>query len=93
MSEQLTLTIAAPEDKALASSGGSASDPLKPSIQLLIKLGSALVHIEEMRSYHFDASKHEYTFDAAALSQTVDDPAVQDWIAQMTKLGFMPVKR
>lgn len=70
-----------------------AAHPLKPSIGVLIKLGSAIVHIEEMKSCHFAPSEHAYTFDLAALSQTLDDPEVKEWIAQMSKQGFMPVKR
>ena len=75
--------------------GGSAraSDPLKPSAGILIKLGSAVVHIEEMKSYGFDPCRHEYSFDMTALSQTLNDQEVKDWIVQMSKLGFMPVKR
>jgi hypothetical protein len=69
------------------------SDPLKPSVGVLIKLGSAVVHIEEMKSYRFAPSEHAYAFDLAALSQTLDDPEVKEWLAQMSKLGFMPVKR
>lgn len=70
-----------------------ASDPLKPSVGVLIKLGSAIIHIEEMQSYRFDPREHAYTFDLAALSQTLDDPEVKEWLTQMSKMGFMPVKR
>lgn len=63
------------------------NDPLKPSVELLIKLGSVIVHQEEMMSekgHHFD--KH-------ALDTVRNDPEVVEWLAKMTKMAFLPVKR
>ena len=69
------------------------TDPLKPPLAVLVKLGACAVHADEMRSYHFDQGAPQFHFDLSAMAQTLDDPEVKDWIAQMTKLGFMPVKR
>ena len=62
-------------------------DPLKPSIQLLIKLGSIIIHQEELLS----PGRHEY--DQHALETVRNDPEVIEWIEQMTKMAFLPVKR
>ena len=63
------------------------SDPLKPSATLLIKLGSMVVHYEEMLS----AKGHE--FDKHALDSLTNDPEVKAWFAAMNKMAFLPVKR
>lgn len=62
-------------------------DPLKPSISLLIKLGSVIVHQEELMS---DKGHH---FDRQALDTVRNDPEVIEWIEKMTKAAFLPVKR
>lgn len=62
-------------------------DPTLPSIQLLVKLGSAVVHAEELLS----PGGHE--FDKAAFEGLVNDPEVRMWINAMTKLAMLPVKR
>ena len=62
------------------------SDPLKPSPALLCKLGSILVHAEELHSptgHHFDIAAMRSAWDAD----------VQEWMDQMGKMGFLPVKR
>ena len=61
------------------------SDPLKPSLGLLSKLGSIAVHAEEMLS----AKGHAY--DRAALEQLLLDSEVTKWIKEMGV--YMPVKR
>ena len=66
---------------------GECNDPLKPSVSLLIKLGSVIVHQEEMIS----AKGHH--FDKAALDTVRNDSEVIAWLEQMTKLAFLPVKR
>src|SRR5438876_771641 len=53
-------------------------DPLKPDLQLLIKLGSIAVHAEEFLS----SNRHEV--DIAAMQTLFSDPAVQAWITEMT---------
>lgn len=62
-------------------------DPLKPTVPLLVKLGSLAVHIEEMLS----PTGHEY--DRAAIDTILTDLEVAAWLAAMGKMGFLPVKR
>lgn len=63
------------------------NDPLKPSIQLLSKLGSIAVHADEMLS----AKGH--TADKAALQALLRDADVVAWCNEMTKMAMLPVKR
>ncbi len=63
------------------------NDALKPSATLLIKIGSAIVHADEMMS------PNGHDFDKIALQDLINDPEVSSWIAAMSKLGFMPLKR
>ena len=63
-------------------------DPLKPSPTLLIKLGSAIVHLEEMHS-----PKGNVEFDMPAFRTVRNDPEVVEWFAAMNKMAFLPVKR
>ena len=62
-------------------------NPLKPSASLLIKLGSVIIHQEEMMS------KKGHQFDKAALDTVRNDPEVIEWLATMTQMAFLPVKR
>ena len=71
----------------------SKADPLVPSAALLVKLGSIVVHAEEMKSYNFDPRVHGFVHDAAALQSLFDDQEVIQWRKAMDKLGFLPVKR
>lgn len=64
-----------------------AADPLKPSITLLAKIGSALVHADEM------LSPDGHTFDRDALKGLITDPEVQAWIDAMNKMALLPKKR
>lgn len=61
------------------------SDPLKPSLTLLTKLGSIAVHAEEM------LSPKGHTVDRHALQTLLTDVEVQKWIKDMGV--YMPVKR
>lgn len=61
------------------------SDPLKPSISLLSKLGSIVVHAEEF------ISPQGHQLDVAALSTLLKDHEVVEWIKGMRV--FIPVKR
>lgn len=61
--------------------------PLKPSPALLIKLGSMVVHYEEM------LSGQGHQFDKRALDTLTNDPEVRAWFADMIKMAFLPVKR
>jgi len=63
------------------------SEPLKPNVSILVKLGSIAVHADELTS----PSGHQ--FDAAALSQLLEDPEVKTWLAAMDKMAFLPKKR
>lgn len=60
-------------------------DPLRPSLSLLVKLGSIAVHIEEL------ASDNGHAFDRVAVQQLLVDPEVTTWLKSMG--AFMPVKR
>lgn len=69
------------------------SDPLKPSLSLLVKLGSIAVHADEMNAYGFDQTRHGYGHDRAALVTLLEDSDVVDWCAAMTKMAMLPEKR
>ena len=60
-------------------------DPLKPSIQLLVKLGSIVVHADEL------TSKGGHPMDAIAIRSGMDDLDVREWIDRMGEL--LPLKR
>lgn len=60
-------------------------DPLKPSLSLLSKLGSIIVHAEEM------ASLKGHAFDKIAMDGLLNDPEVREWLKGMGPL--LPVKR
>ena len=62
-------------------------DMLKPSVPLLVKLGSIVVHSDELLS----PSGHD--FDRIALKALMDDPEVKDWLQAMGKAAMLPVKR
>lgn len=62
-------------------------DPLKPTPQLLIKLGSIIVHFEELTS----PGAHEV--DKAAIDTLMEDEEVVEWMKSMDKMAFLPVKR
>lgn len=63
------------------------SDPLKPSLSLLSKIGSIVVHTDELQST--GGQPH----DAAAIRSLLMDPEVTEWREQMTALALLPVKR
>ncbi len=62
-------------------------DILKPSISILVKLGSIAVHVDEF----FSPGGHE--FDKTAIEQLLQDDEIKEWISQMTKAATLPVKR
>lgn len=62
-----------------------ASDPLQPSLSLLVKLASAVVHADEMLSVK------GHRFDRIALEGLLNDKEVQQWLKEMGP--FVPVKR
>lgn len=61
------------------------TDPLKPTLSLLVKLGSIAVHVDEL----FSPSGH--SFDKTALEQLLNDEEVEQWIKEMG--AWMPLKR
>jgi len=61
------------------------SDPLKPSVALLSKIGSIVVHAEEMLS----PRGHDY--DRQAILSGLQDVEVREWITAMGV--FLPKKR
>ena len=62
-------------------------DPLAPDASTLIALGSALVHAQELLS---PTGAPE---DKAAFDSVMSQPNVQEWLAAMAKMAFLPVKR
>jgi hypothetical protein len=62
-------------------------DPLKPSVSLLCKLGSAVVHAEEL------LSPDGHDFDRTALDAVLTDPDVCEWLKAMGAMALVPVKR
>lgn len=60
---------------------------LQPSLALLCKLGSIVVHTDEMMS------PFGHQFDKIALERLLDDPEVLNWLAEMRDLAMVPVKR
>lgn len=63
------------------------SDPLKPSITLLSKLGSIAVHLDEV------LSSDGHYFDKVSLEVLQSDPEVKEWITQMNEMALLPLKR
>lgn len=61
--------------------------PLTPSVALLAKIGSIIVHVEEGT----EAGGHEYDWTAARM--LLQDPEVVAWLSGMRALAFLPVKR
>ena len=62
-------------------------DALNPPPSLLAKIGSAIVHLDEMSG---PAGHH---FDKAALDQVMSDPEVKEWLEAMAELALVPRKR
>jgi hypothetical protein len=61
------------------------ADPLKPELPLLMKLGSIIVHAEEM------ISPAGHAVDREALKALLANEDVQQWIKEMGV--FLPLKR
>lgn len=61
--------------------------PMKPSSQLLCKLGSIIVHAEEA----LDKDGHE--FDITAMKSLLKDSDVKDWLKRMDEMALIPKKR
>lgn len=62
-------------------------DPMKPSMSLLVKLGSIAVHTEELMS------PDGHSFDRVALDDLLRDHEVMQWRKEMDAMALLPVKR
>ena len=65
----------------------NSSDPLKPAVSVLCKLGSIAIHVQEMLS----AKGHH--FDKLALESLMQDKELTDWLHDMDKLAMIPKAR
>jgi hypothetical protein len=63
------------------------ADPLHPDAVLLSKLGSIVIHTEEV------LGSDGQVVDVAALKGLCEDPDVVEWLEQMGNLALLPVKR
>ncbi len=63
------------------------NDVLKPTPQLLIKLGSIITHYEELNS------EHGHQLDKAAIDSLMRNEDVIEWFNGMNKMAFLPLKR
>ena len=63
------------------------ADMTKPSLALLVKIGSIAVHADEI------LSPHRHAVDVDAIKTLLDDAEVREWLAQMSKSALLPVKR
>lgn len=62
-------------------------DALKPSAQLLCKLGSIAVHADEF------LSPYGHVLDRHALTSLLDDYEVRNWLKAMQTMALIPEKR
>lgn len=63
------------------------NDMLKPSLPLLVKLGSIVVHAKEL------TSPDGHQFDRIAMESLLRDPDVQQWLADMDAAAMLPKMR
>lgn len=63
------------------------SDPLKPSVALIAKLGSVVVHAQEA------FSPNAHPLDVEAIRGLAADPEITEWLSALQKQGLVPVKR
>jgi hypothetical protein len=63
------------------------AEVMRPSPPLLVKLGSIIVHAEEL------ASPEGHQFDLATLQHLLADPDVKAWMKEMDRLTLLPRKR
>ena len=61
--------------------------PLQPTPQLLAKLGSLLVHLDEGNS------RNGHAFDWTAAKTLWEDAEVQEWLSEMQKIALVPLRR
>lgn len=70
-----------------APTGSGKSDPLRPSAALLSAIGSALVHADEY------LSEEGHPVDLEAFRSAMRNTGVRDWLAEMTAMAMLPVRR
>lgn len=63
------------------------ADELKPSPQLLIKLGSLITHYQEW------TSQHGHKLDKSAIDSIEGSEDFKEWMKQMDDNAFLPKKR
>jgi len=63
------------------------TDPLKPSLALLVKLGSIAVHVDEM----LKPGGHEV--DRIAIGALLRDAEVKAWMKSMDDMAMLPKQR
>lgn len=61
--------------------------PTEPSLSLLTKLGSIVIHADEA------TSEGAHQFDIEAIRSLLSDQEVKDWLAAMNDLALLPKKR
>jgi hypothetical protein len=59
---------------------------LQPEVSTLVKLGSLLVHYQEL-------CHNGHNFDVSVIDTLEADPEVQQWLSGMNELALLPVKR
>ena len=59
----------------------------QPPVPLLVKLGSIVVHCEEM------LGPDAQNVDRIAAQGLLNDPTVRQWLSEMTEVGLLPVRR
>ena len=67
--------------------GANDMDPLRPSVDVLCKLGSIIVHADEL------LSPDGHPVDREALQSAMSDPAVKEWLDSMGAMALVPLKR
>ena len=63
------------------------SDVLNPTPAMLVKLGSIVVHADEM------LSPTGHAFDRVALTTLLADAEVRAWLAEMEVRALIPLRR
>ena len=62
-------------------------DPLKPSLNILMKLGSIAVHADEI------VMEQPLEIDRMVVKNLLEDKELQEWMKDMNEQGLLPVKR
>lgn len=73
--------------RALEGETGMKNDTMKPSVTVLIKIGSAMIHAEELIETKFKNAD----FDISAFNAVAQDPEVVAWVKAMGPM--LPRKR